>query len=274
MIALGPWDVALMVAVTGLVGVMSQLRDPRRKAYVMTFPVPFTIAAMAVGRRIDASNVLALTLLLAYTLTVYLLHRRLRLSLIPSIVLGASGFVLLGTLLQRADLSSDRAFWWSSAAVLLVALASWRGLPERDERGPARELPLRWKAPLAVAIIFLLVALKATLGGFMTLFPMVGVIASYENRHGLWANVRQMPIVMLTLLPLLVTSRLTSDAVGLPASLALGWGAFATALAGLTPLERIRRRSYGKQVIAPGPHRARHRLEPRHRRGRRESTRA
>lgn len=274
MIALGPWDVALMASVTGLVGVMAVLRDPRRKAYVMTFPVPFTVAALAVGRRIDASNVLALMLLFAYASAVYVLHRRSKLWLVPSIVLGASGFVAVGLLLQRADLTSDRAFWWSSATVLLTATALWWGLPDREERGSARELPLHWKVPLAVAIIFLLVVLKARLGGFMTLFPMVGVMASYENRHGLWANVRQMPVVLLTLLPLLVTSRLTSDAVGLPASLALGWGAFAATLAGLTLLDRARRRSYGRRDVAPRPHRAGHRLEPRDRRSRREGTRA
>ena len=273
MIALGPWDIALMVSVTGLVGVMALLRDPRRKAYVMTFPVPFTIAALAVGRRIDASNVLALLLLFVYTLAVYLLHRRLRISLAPSIVLSAAGFVALGTLLQRADLTSDRAFWWSCAGVLTFALASLWGLPEREERGSARELPLRWKAPMVIAVVFLLVALKARLGGFMTLFPMVGVMASYENRHGLWANVRQIPVVMLTVLPLLVTSRLTSQEVGLPVSLSLGWVAFLAALTGLALVERTRRRSNGK-VVASRPHRARHRLQPGDRRRRREGSRA
>lgn len=41
------------------------------------------------------------------------------------------------------------------------------------------------------------------LQGFMSAFPMLGVVAAYEARHSLWTLGRQVPIMMLALTPLL-----------------------------------------------------------------------
>jgi len=225
------WDVALVAAVTGMVAVMALLRAPRRKALVMAFPVPFTIACLAVGRPIDATHVAALSLLFGYTLAVHALHRRWRVPLLPSIVAAAAGFVGAATLLNRVLPRDDAAFWWAIGATLLAGSTLLRALPRRDEPGRRDEIPVLVKLPIALATTVGLVLLKQAIGGFMTLFPMVGVLASYENRHGLWSNVRQIPVVMVTMLPLMATSRLTEPSVGLAASLALGWIPFTIALA-------------------------------------------
>lgn len=225
------WDVALVVAVTGMVSVMALLRAPRRKALVMAFPVPFTIACMAVGRPIDATHVAALSLLFAYTLAVHTLHRGCRVPLLPSIALAVTGFIGAATVLNRLLPRDDAAFWWAIAATLIVGAVLIRALPRRDEQGLRDEIPVHVKVPIALATTVGLVLLKQAIGGFMTLFPMVGVLASFENRRGLWSNVRQIPVVMVTMLPLMATSRLTEPAIGLAASLALGWIPFTIALA-------------------------------------------
>ncbi len=225
------WDVALVVAVTGMVAVMALLRAPRRKALVLTVPLPFTIASLAVGRPLDATHVAALSLLFGYTLAVHTLHRRWRVPLVPSIGAAATGFVAAATLLNRLLPRDDAAFWWAIIATLIVGSTLLRRLPRWDEPGLRDAIPVLVKLPIALATTVALVLLKQAIGGFMTLFPMVGVLASYENRHGLWSNVRQIPVVMVTMLPLMATSRLTEPLVGLAASLALGWIPFVLALA-------------------------------------------
>jgi hypothetical protein len=53
---------------------MAYLPHPRIKAFAYVLPVPFTIASMALGRTIDATNVLGVLLLFGYIQGVRLLH--------------------------------------------------------------------------------------------------------------------------------------------------------------------------------------------------------
>ena len=68
----------------------------------------------------------------------------------------------------------------------------------------------------------------------MTFFPMVGVVAAYEARKSLWTMARQVPVMMMAIVPLMAVSNLTYRRVGLGPSLLLGWIAFAVALAPFT----------------------------------------
>jgi len=221
------WDATLVVAVTAMVAVMASLRTPRRKALVLAFPVPFTIASMAVGRPLDATHVVALSLLFLYTVGVWALHRRVRVPLLAAIVASVAGFLALATVLNGILPRSEAGFWWAVAATALIGSGLLVTLPVQEEPGARRELPLVVKLPAVLVTVVALVSVKELIGGFMTLFPMVGVLASYENRLGLWSNVRQIPVVMLTMLPLMVTSHLLHDRLGLAASLAIGWLPFA-----------------------------------------------
>lgn len=225
------WDAALIVAVTAMVAVMALLRTPRRKALVLSVPLPFTIATLAVGRPIDATHVAALWLLFSYTLAVYLSHRRLGLALLPSSALAAAGFIACGSVLNLLLPNGEAAFWIAVVATLLAAVVMLRALPVSREAGVRVDLPLARKLPMVALVVAALVVLKGVMGGFMTLFPMVGVVASFENRHGLWANVRQVPVVMLTMLPLMVTTRLLEPSLGVAGALVLGWIPFALVLA-------------------------------------------
>lgn len=217
------WDVLLLVAVTALVTAIAYLRHPLWKAFMLSFPLPFTIAVLAVGKPIGASNVAALGLLLLYTYSVYLLRNRLNLPVLPAILLSAGGYCLLGYWLKGLIPDTEQAFWL--AVALIAALAAWLrfAMPVRSEPSYRATLPLVLKIPVVMAVVTLLILMKSSLGGFMTLFPMVGVLASYESRFSLWANVRQLPVIMITLLPLMVTSRLLYETLGLGASLAIGW---------------------------------------------------
>ncbi len=74
-----------------------------------------------------------------------------------------------------------------------------------------------------IAIITGLIVIKKQLTGFMTVFPMVGLIACYECRHSLWTICRQTSIIMIAVASMLMTMRLTQPLMGYAWSLAPGW---------------------------------------------------
>ena len=78
-------DMALIVAVTAMGVAVAYLKNPEHKATVLMLPVPFTLATLAVGRPIDATNVLAIPALFGYTFCVWLLRERLRVPILAEI---------------------------------------------------------------------------------------------------------------------------------------------------------------------------------------------
>ncbi|MEX2534589.1 MAG: hypothetical protein WD273_03230 [Trueperaceae bacterium] len=220
------WDFLLLAAVSVMVTIIAYLRHPLWKAFVLSFPLPFTLAALAVGEPLGAANVMALGLLFLYTYGVYLLRNRLRLNVLPAILLAAGGYCLVGVWLQGLLPKTESAFWLAVLAITTLAVLLRVNLGPRSEPGFRASLPLFLKLPVVLLVVTMLILLKSSLGGFMTLFPMVGVLASYKSRFSLWSNVRQVPVIMLTLLPLMVTSRLLHESLGLAASLGIGWVPF------------------------------------------------
>ena len=74
---------------------------------------------------------------------------------------------------------------------------------------------------------------------------MIGILVSYEARHSLWTIGRQMPVLILTMGPLMVTVYLLQSRLGLPLGLACGWVIF---LAILIPFTR---RQWAASSIEP-----------------------
>ena len=60
-------DIALIAAVTTMGVAVAYFHNPEHKATVLMLPVPFTLATLAVGRPIDATNVLEAPLVCAIT---------------------------------------------------------------------------------------------------------------------------------------------------------------------------------------------------------------
>jgi hypothetical protein len=224
------WDLVLILVVSLQTTALAYLHSPRLKAFALTLPFPFTTIALAVGRPMDATNVAALVILFGYTQSVRLLHYRLRVPIVPAILLAVAGYALAGWVLARVVPHSETAFWVATPLVLLLGLVLQRGMPIRLEPGYRTTLPLYIKLPVIMAVVCLLILIKGALAGFSTLFPMVGVVGAYETRFCLWTFGRQVPVLMVTLIPLIVVSHLTHDTLGLGLSLAVGWAVFLVAL--------------------------------------------
>ncbi len=235
LLILSGWDLLLVVMVSVMATAVAYLPQPRHKALLLSLPIPFTLAVLAVGRPLDATNVYALILLLGFTHGVRCLHAIIKMPIVASIGLAAGAYLLAGILLRRLLPSDDTTFWTAAAITLTLALVLFVLTPSRTEPGHRSPLPPILKIPIIVAVVLLLVILKRQLGGFMTMFPMVGIIAAYEARHCLWTISRQIPVVILSATPMMIAIRLAQPVFGLGPALAIGW---AVLLLLLWPLHR------------------------------------
>ncbi|MCK4400720.1 hypothetical protein KAW08_00270 [bacterium] len=233
-ITIGFWDLVLVVVVSLQATILAYFYQPKWKAFMLTLPIPFTVACMAVGRPIDATNVLGLILLLGFTHGVRLLHYKFHLQIIPAIALAVLSYCLLGWIIVGILPEDKIIFWVSSICALIIAVVLLKMLPHRAEQGHRSSLPVWIKLPIIVGVVLFLVAIKKNLHGFMTVFPMVGVIAAYEARNSLWTISRQIPVVMLTMIPMMMVCQLTQNSVGLGFSLVLGWVVFILMLIPIT----------------------------------------
>ncbi len=240
---MGKWDYALVAAVTLQASLLAYLHAPRWKAVVLLIPIPFTMAALAVGRPIDATNVWGLVLLYLFTHAVRLLHYRLRVPIIPAIVAAALGYCLLGAAAARLLPEGDRFFWFSVLQVAGRAVVAVATCPQPEELGGRTELPPWIKLPAIAAVVLGLVLVKNWLQGFTTAFPMVGLIAAYEARNCLGTVCRAIPLALIILLLLIVPARLAEGHLGLRAGLAIGWAALALAIWPLCYVFLFRRKS-------------------------------
>jgi hypothetical protein len=228
--AFGFWDILLILSVSIQATITAYLHNPRLKALVLTIPMSFTLAVLAVGTKVGVCNVTGLLLLFIATCLVYVLNYHLKTPIIMAIILGGLIYCLISVALATILPSTQSIFWGMVGAVIATAVVALLIMPDRAEPGHRSMLPVWVKFPIIVTIIVMLVIIKKHLQGFMTVFPMVTVIAMYEARYSLWTICRQMPVLMLTLLIMMITCHITYSSLGLYGSLAAGWLAFLPAL--------------------------------------------
>lgn len=222
----GPWDLVLVAVVSLQATIVAYVATPRVKSIFLTLPFPFTAVALAVGLPLDAANILSMLLLLGYYQGVRLLHDIVGVPIVPAIGLSLAGYCIFGWLAADLVPTGPVAFWIAAAGILgLGGFLFWRHAP-RAERAHRTRLPVWQKLPAVLAIVLLLVIIKEELRGFATLFPLVSVIGAYEARHCLWTLTLTVPLLMLTLVPLMGVAYLAQDSLGLPGGLAAGWVLF------------------------------------------------
>lgn len=203
--------------------IIAYLHRPKWKALLLCLPVPFTIAALALGRPINATHVTGLLVFLLYAHAVRWLYVGARVPIVPAIALSAVGYCVAGGFLAQEIPRTDAMFWTSAGVTFAVALALHACTADRCEPGHRTPLPIWVKLPIILFVVLTIIILKEVLGGFMTVFPMVGLVASYEARHSLWTVCRQIPAFLVALVPMMATVRLLQGSLGLGAALGVGW---------------------------------------------------
>ena len=223
---IGYLDIILILAVSAMGTALAYVRAPRWKALFISLPIPFTISTLALGQPIAASNATGLIVLFFYTQAVRLLYTKLKAPIVLAIALSALGYIGIGISLAPVIPTNYLAFYITIVFVFAIGVLSLRLLPHRIEPSQRSLLPVWLKLPVIMGVVLGLVLIKKYLGGFMTMFPMVGVVAAYEARRSLWTLGRQIPVLMLTTTPMMVASRLSQPIVGLAWSLVAGWVVF------------------------------------------------
>jgi hypothetical protein len=206
-----------------MVTVIAYVRSPEWKAFVLLLPIPFTIAVMAVGKPVDASNVVGLVFLYVYMWSVRVLCYTLRLPILLAIAIAACLYCGASALSLPLIPATDRSFWVSVAVVFAFAVTVAYGQSARIEQGHRSPLPLWLKVPIVVAVVCVLVLIKHRLQGFITTFPMVALVGAYEARKSLHTMTYHIPFIIIMVLSLAAVSKVTHETVGLGASLLLGW---------------------------------------------------
>ena len=231
---IGVWDILLLLLVPAQVTCIAYVRSARWKALLWNLPIPFTFATLAVGKPLAATNVLGLLMLLGFVHAVRLLYTRLKVNIIVSIALLAVAYCVIAAALVPVIPTTPEAFWIAFSAVFALGLILHLTIPHRDEPGDRSDVPVWIKFPTIVLVIAALLAIKGNLQGFMTMFPMAGVVTLYETRRCLWTISRQVPLIMMTFLAMQGVCYLFTDTIGLGPALMFGWVAFAALLIPMT----------------------------------------
>lgn len=220
-------DWILILAVTAQCLGIAYLRHPGAKALMLAIPIPVTFGILALGRPIDVTNAAGLLLSMGFTLTVLLLHKALRVRILLAIALAALAYCGCGVLLAAWLPKTAPAFWATIAAAVAVAACAIRAMPPRDEPLHRSPLPIAAKAAIVFGVVLGLVLIKHRLQGFMTTFPMLGVIASYETRRSLYTTSRIIPVSCLAFAATFAICRLLQDSIGVYTALLPGLLAYA-----------------------------------------------
>ncbi len=131
------------------------------------------------------------------------------------------------------------------AIVLLLAVTLLFTMEARVEPGHRTELPVALKFLAVSGVVTVVVLLKNILGGFMTTFPLAGIVTVYETRRSLWTLSRQAPLLVVALATMMMVMRVCQQqaAMSVPLSLLPGLGAW---LAIIVPFTIVRFRREGR----------------------------
>ena len=144
----GIWDVVLLVVVSIQAPLIAYMRNPKWKAIIFSLPIPSTLATMALGHPIDATNSIGLIAFLLYTHGVRWLHQDIKVPIIPSIVLSALGYCVLGIIMGKIIPDTALSFWVSSAAAFVIGFVLYKITPAKKERDYRSLLPIWMKFPM------------------------------------------------------------------------------------------------------------------------------
>jgi len=228
------WDILLLIIVPVMGTLVAYIRSPRYKAFVLCFPIPFTLAVLALGENVNATHALGLLVMMGFWFLVYYLRHNIKMPILAAIVLSTITYCVASIFLAKILPRTETSFWVSEILVVVIAALLWRFIPHREEKAYGSNLPVWIKFPIMFAVIWGLIAMKSLLSGFMTVFPMVGVLTAYETRYSLWTSCRQIPVVLLSLAAMMAIIRLAFPLFCLGAGLAAGWVVMGLVLAGLT----------------------------------------
>lgn len=208
------------LVLTAFVISIAYVRSTRLKAFIYSLPIPFTCAYLATRLPMNTTYVTGLILVVGYNWLVYVLHIKLRVPLLVTIVMSAVTYSVSGMLLRPLVMVP---IWYAAA----IAVAGWvlnlrfyQPTVQPDHRS---RTPWWVKAPLIFAIAMMIYNATHLLAGAVGTFPYAGVFTSYEMRHSLRTLAGQFTINALGILLCMLVIAVAEPHVASPWPLVLGW---------------------------------------------------
>jgi len=217
------WDLLLIIFVSIQTIIISYVYSPEGKAIAMSFPTTFTFATLSLGNEINTTNVLGLILLFFFIQGIRIMHQKVNIPIIPAIGIGIIGYCSIASFIVQRIPSNDLFFWVTSFITIIFGILLYKIIPCCQESGHRTELSIWLKVPIIISVIIFVVLIKKNLSGFMTTFPMVGVITCYEARKSLWTVGRLVPVLILSFVPVMVFIRISQQTIGLGSAIVIGW---------------------------------------------------
>lgn len=191
------YDWLLVIVVSALGTISAYLKDPQLKAVTATIPIPCGFAYIAVGLPMGASNAISGFMCLLYVHIVRILHYKAKVPIVLSIIAGLAFFVCLGTFLMPRVPDSEAFFIGVCIFDCILGILLFQTQTYKPGVRYKTPLPVYIKAPAIAFVVSGLMLIKNWMGGFCTSFPMMNSIVSYESRHSLGDQCRQLPLFLI-----------------------------------------------------------------------------
>lgn len=191
------YDWLLVIVVTALGTISAYLKDPQLKAVTATIPIPCGFAYIAVGLPMGAANAISGFMCLLYVHIVRILHYKVKVPIVLSILAGLAFFVTFGTFLTPRIPDSEPFFIGVCIFDCLVGIILFQTQTYKPGVRYKTPLPVYIKAPAIAFVVSGLMLIKRLMGGFCTSFPMMNSIVSYESRYSLGDQCRQLPLFLI-----------------------------------------------------------------------------
>ena len=191
------YDWLLIFMVTALGTLSAYLKDPQLKAVTATIPIPCGFAYIAVGLPMGAANAISGFMCFLYVHIVRILHYKVKVPIVPSIIAGLAFFVALGTFLMPRIPDTDAWFIGACVFDFIVGVVLFQTQSYKSGVRYKTPLPVYIKAPAIAGVVSGLMLIKRLMGGFCTSFPMMNSIVSYESRYSLGDQCRQLPLFLI-----------------------------------------------------------------------------
>ena len=224
------YDWLLIFMVTALGTLSAYLKDPQLKAVTATIPIPCGFAYIAVGLPMGTENAVSGFMCMLYVHIVRILHYKVKVPIVPSIIAGLAFFVALGTFLHSRIPQGEAYFIGACVFDFVIGVIFFQKQKYKSGVRYKTPLPIYIKAPAIAGVVSGLMLIKRLMGGFCTSFPMMNSIVSYESRFSLGDQCRQLPLFLIAGPFLFVTMRYVEIGFGLNhwIVLLIGYVVFAT----------------------------------------------
>lgn len=198
---------------TLFVTTFAYLSNPRAKALILAFPIPFTCAYLGSGTmvnggyalpRIDSTHLFSLLVMVFYHWIVYWTRVRWRWPLGVSMAVGVTWFISVAAI-TRPWINSVTHPLAIGVALIVIWIVFVRFHRGTSEPGYRSITPWWIKAPAVFCIGLCLFNATALLGGAVTTFPYAGTFASYELRYSLRTLAGQLAINCIALIAMMLT---------------------------------------------------------------------